>query len=214
MLRDPQKIEEYILKYSSPEDEVLHRLNRETHLTTVYPRMLSGPLQGKFLEMVCFMIRPMRILEIGTFTGYSAICMAKGLAEGGVVHTIDINDELAETAMRYFREAKLEHRIQMHIGDAVHVIPGLTEVFDLIFIDGDKEQYIDYYKAIIPKLRKGGFILVDNVLWSGKVLPDCRESDKETVCIREFNNFIKNDKRIEKLLLPFRDGIYILRKLV
>ncbi|HLO61307.1 MAG TPA: O-methyltransferase [Bacteroidales bacterium] len=214
MLKDPQKIEEYILKYSSPEDEVLNRLNRETHLTTVYPRMLSGHLQGKFLEMISFMIRPHRILEIGTFTGYSAICLAKGLAEGGLVHTIDINDELAETALRYFKEAKQDHLIKMHIGDAVDVVPNLNEVFDLVFIDGDKEQYIDYYEVVLPKLRTGGFILVDNVLWSGKVLPDCRDNDKETICIREFNNFIQNDKRIEKLLLPFRDGIYIFRKLI
>jgi caffeoyl-CoA O-methyltransferase len=212
MFKDPQKINEYVHDYSSPEDEILLQLNRETHLTSVYPRMLSGPLQGKLLEMISRMIKPSRILEIGTFTGYSAICLARGLSEGGILHTIDINDELAETSLRYFKLAGLENIIKLHNGDACEIIPSLQEKFDLVFIDGDKEQYMRYYEEVLPKLAPGGFILVDNVLWSGKVLPDCRDNDKETACIRDFNNFVKNDNRVDKLLLPFRDGIYMLRK--
>jgi len=203
---------DYAVAYSSPDDSVLHQLYRETHLTTVYPRMLSGPLQGRFLQFISQMIRPSRILEIGTFTGYSAICLARGLAKGGILHTIDINDELAEMALRYFKLALLDDAIVLHNGDALNVIPSLDEVFDLAFIDGDKEQYIQYLELVFPKLRTGGFVLVDNVLWSGKVLPDNRDTDPETLRIREFNNFVVKDSRLEKMLLPLRDGIYILRK--
>jgi predicted O-methyltransferase YrrM len=174
--------------------------------------MLSGPLQGKLLELISRMIKPGRILEIGTFTGYSAICLARGLAPGGILHTIEINDEITETARRYFTEAGLEKSIKIHSGNALKVIPGLTDVFDLIFIDADKEEYIGYYEQVFPKLRIGGFILVDNVLWGGKVLPDCRDTDKETLSIRKFNDFIMKDMRIEKMMLPFRDGIYLLYK--
>ena len=214
MFSDAEKINDYVLRYSSHEDEVLSRLNRETHLTTVYPRMLSGPLQGKVLEFISRMIKPQRILEIGTFTGYSAICMARGLAEGGMLHTIDINDEMAEIALRYFRMAQLENSIVLHCGNALDIIPTLDDEFDLAFIDGDKEEYIGYYERTLAKLKTGGFILVDNVLWSGKVLPDSGDADKETVSIREFNDFIAKDDRIEKVLLPFRDGIYLIRKLI
>lgn len=209
---DIQKLNEYVLDFSTPEDEVLYRLNRETHLTTVYPRMLSGPLQGKFLEFISRMMKPDCILEIGTFTGYSAICLARGLSETGILHTVDINDEITETALKYFKQAGLENRIVLHNGDALDIIPQIEGDFDLVFIDGDKEQYITYYETVLPRLKKGGFILVDNVLWSGKVLPGNTDNDKETNCIREFNNFVKNDGRVEKLLLPFRDGIYLLFK--
>src|SRR5512133_188642 len=209
---DAQKLNDYIIDFSTREDDVLYRLNRETHLTTVYPRMLSGPLQGKFLEFISRMMKPSMILEIGTFTGYSAICLARGLSETGVLHTIDINDELAATALKYFKLAGLEHKIVLHNGNAIDVIPRINETFDLVFIDGDKEQYLEYYETVLPALKPGGFILVDNVLWSGKVLPGNQDNDKETVCIREFNNFIRNDDRVEKLLLPFRDGIYLLFK--
>jgi len=212
MIIDTKNITDYSIKYTTPEDDVLQKLYRETHLTTVYPRMLSGPLQGKLLEFISRMMKPSRILEIGTFTGYSAICLARGLAPGGILHTIDINDELAETALRYFREAGLENSIVLHSGDALDIIPGLNEIFDLVFIDGDKEEYIRYYELVIPKVRAGGFVIVDNVLWSGKVLPDCRETDKETISIREFNDLVAGDDRVVKMMLPFRDGIYLLYK--
>lgn len=207
-----EDITRYAMEFTSPEDEVLYGLYRETNLTTVYPNMLSGHLQGRLLEMISHMIRPQRILEIGTFTGYSAICMARGLDQNGLLHTIDINDELAGVALKYFGLAGLEDRIVMHTGDACAVIPTLDESFDLVFIDGDKEQYVAYYKAMFPKVKKGGFILADNVLWGGKVLAGNIPGDKETKGVQEFNTFVKHDKRVEKMLLPFRDGIFILRK--
>ncbi len=202
----------YAVTHTSAEDEVLYRLYRETNLTTVYPNMLSGHLQGRFLEMISHMIKPARILEIGTFTGYSAICLARGLGQNGLLHTIDINDELADVALKYFRLAGLEDRIILHTGDACKVIPTLDERFDLVFIDGDKEQYEAYYKALFPKVKTGGFILADNVLWGGKVVADHVTGDKETQGIHKFNTFVMQDARIEKMLLPLRDGIFILRK--
>lgn len=212
MIKETGEITEYALKYTTPEDDVLNRLNRETHLTTVYPRMLSGPLQGKLLEFISRMMQPSKILEIGTFTGYSAICLARGLAPGGTLHTIDINDELSETALRYFKDAGLEKSIVLHTGNALDLIPRLNEVFDLAFIDADKEEYIRYYELVFPKIKTGGFILVDNVLWGGKVLPGCRDTDRETISIRKFNDFVLKDRRVEKMMLPFRDGIYLLYK--
>jgi len=203
---------EYALQHSSPEDEILNKLSRETHLRTVYPRMLSGPLQGKLLEMISHMLKPARILEIGTFTGYSGICLARGLAEGGVLHTIDINDETTIIAHKYFNLAGLAGKIVLHTGDALEIIPALDEVFDLIFIDGDKEQYLPYYHTVFDKLRMGGFILADNVLWGGKVLPGKKISDKETRGILDFNIFVAGDIRVEKILVPFRDGLYMIRK--
>ncbi len=202
----------YAAAHTSPEDQVLYSLYRETNLTTVYPNMLSGHLQGRFLEMISHMIRPARILEIGTFTGYSAICLARGLGQNGRLHTIDINDELTHVALKYFRLAGLEDRIVMHTGDACAVIPTLDERFDLAFIDGDKEQYVAYYEALFPKVKIGGFVLADNVLWGGKVVSDQITGDKETQGIQEFNTFVMQDTRIEKMLLPFRDGVSILRK--
>ena len=213
MMKDIENITLYAQKHTTPEDEILHRLYRETNLTTVYPRMLSGHLQGQLLKMISQMISPSRILEIGTFTGYSAICMARGLAHDGILHTIDINDELAETAKRYFRLAGLENAIVMHVGDAIRIIPEIDENFDLVFIDGDKEEYLQYYEKVFPKINRGGFILADNVLWGGKVLAEYGDDDKETRCIREFNAFVAADDRVERLLLPFRDGIFMIRKI-
>jgi caffeoyl-CoA O-methyltransferase len=207
------QIMEYALQHTTPEDEVLNRLYRETNLKTVYPHMLSGPAQGKFLELISYMIRPYRILEIGTFTGYSSICLAKGLAEEGILHTIDINDELSEMALRFFKMAGLSEKIILHTGDAKEIIPQLEEEFDLAFIDGDKEEYLLYYKQVMKKLKTGGFIIADNVLWGGKVLPGYTGHDKETAGICEFNNFVAADSHVEKMLLPFRDGLFILRKI-
>jgi caffeoyl-CoA O-methyltransferase len=213
MAEDPGEVMKYALGHTSAEDEVLGNLFRETNRKTVYPHMISGHLQGRLLEMMSRMIRPFRILEVGTFTGYSAICLARGLAEGGLLHTIDINDELADMALKYFNLAGLAQRIILHTGDARVIIPGLQDQFDLIFIDGDKEQYPDYYAASMTKLKTGGFLIADNVLWGGKVLPGYQGRDRETKGIREFNRLVAADARVEKLLLPFRDGLFILHKI-
>jgi len=206
-------IETYITDHSSPEDDLLKRLNRETHLKVLNPRMLSGHVQGRFLEMISKMIRPQRILEIGTYTGYSAICLAKGLAGNGILHTIEVNPELEEFAKRYFREAGLESQIIQHGGDALELLPQIDETFDLVFIDAAKESYLDYYHLIFDKVRKGGFILADNALWDGKVVDPNQVQDKETQGIIAFNDFIRKDDRVENVLLSLRDGIMIIRKL-
>jgi caffeoyl-CoA O-methyltransferase len=205
-------VELYAMQHSTPEDEVLLRLNRETNLKTVYPRMLSGHLQGKLLEMISRMICPSRILEIGTFTGYSAICLAKGLTRDGLLHTIDTNDELADMAREYVDKAGFSGKIVLHTGDARTIIPGMQEEFDLVFIDGDKEQYPEYYAVVLDKVRTGGFILADNVLWNGRVLEEGAGNDKETRGIHEFNKIVAADPHVEKLFLPFRDGLFIIRK--
>jgi caffeoyl-CoA O-methyltransferase len=205
-------IYEYARQHSSPEDEVLAALNRETHLRTVYPNMLSGHLQGKFLEMVSHLLAPHRILEIGTFTGYSSICMARGLAEGGLLHTIDINDETMVIAKKYIHLAALDDKIILHTGKAIDIIPNIQEIFDLVFIDADKPQYISYYNAVVKKLRVGGVILADNVLWGGKVLNENKYPDRETKGILDFNKFVSEDARVEKVLVPLRDGLLMIRK--
>jgi predicted O-methyltransferase YrrM len=206
-------IEKYIQDHTSPEDEILARLNRETHLKVLNPRMLSGHVQGKFLEMVSRMINPSRILEIGTYTGYSAICLAKGLAGNGILHTIEVNPELKEFAKRYFREAGLEKQIIQHTGDAVDIIPRIDELFDLVFIDAAKENYLHYYQLIFDKVRPGGFILADNALWDGKVVDPPENQDKETRGIATFNDYIQKDDRVENVLLSVRDGIMLVRKI-
>ena len=203
---------EYARQHSSPEDEVLAALNRETHLRTVYPNMLSGHLQGRFLEMISHLLAPRRILEIGTFTGYSAICMARGLAEGGLLHTIDINDETMVIARKYIHLASLDDKIILHTGNALDIISNLEEIFDLVFIDADKPQYISYYNAVFDKLRVGGVILADNVLWGGKVLNENKFPDRETKGILDFNTFVSEDARVEKVMIPLRDGLLMIRK--
>lgn len=202
--------EEYASKHSSPEMEILKKLNRETNLKVMQPRMLSGHLQGKFLEMISKMIKPDRILEIGTYTGYSAIAMAQGLSKNGELHTIDINEELEYIVKKYINEADLNDKIHFHNGDALTIIPQLNYIFDLVFIDADKENYINYFNLVINKVRKGGIIIADNVLWSGKVLNKVSSNDMETFNLQAFNKYITNDARVENLLLPFRDGLMIM----
>lgn len=208
-----ETIEKYIINHTSPENSLLEKLNRETHLRIMYPRMLSGHVQGKFLEMISRMIRPKTILEIGTYTGYSAICLAKGLAENGILHTIEINPELESIAFEYIHKSGLQNNIQQHIGDASDIISGLDEIFDLVFIDADKENYLKYYKLVFDKVRTGGFILADNALWGGKVIETRKQADKETSGIMEFNDFVQADQRVENLLLSLRDGIMLIHKL-
>ena len=203
--------EQYAEDHTTPEPEILAKLNRETQLTQVYPRMLSGHLQGTMLRSISHMIKPLRILEIGTFTGYSAICLASGLQKNGVLHTIDVNPEQEDIIRRYIEEAGMKDKIILHIGDALQVIKELDEKWDLVFIDADKNNYLNYYKFLFDKVKDSGFILADNAFWGGKVL-ELKPTDKETLGIIEFNEFIQNDDRVENVLCPIRDGLMIIRK--
>ena len=205
-------LEEYITNHSDKEPENLARLNRDTHLRMLNPRMLSGHYQGRVMVLFCHMIQPKRVLEIGAFTGYSALCMAEGMPEDGVLHTIDCDDELEEFILKNFSNSEYGYKIKLHIGDALNEIEKLDEIFDLVFIDADKMQYEDYYEAVLPKLRTGGFILVDNTLWAGKVLKPVDPKDKDTIAIMSFNEYVANDQRVEKVLLPIRDGLTVIRK--
>jgi len=207
-----KEIEDYALKHSDAESDVLYRLNRETHLKMTSPRMLSGHMQGLLLQLFSKMIQPENILEIGTFTGYSAICLAQGLRPGGKLHTIDINEELSGMITRYVREAGLEDKIQLHIGAAVNILPGLTGPFDLVFIDADKENYSTYYDLVFPQVKQGGYIIADNVLWSGKILDSPMKMDKDTRALFEYSRKVQADTRVEKVLLPLRDGLLVARK--
>jgi len=207
-----KKIEAYALEHTSPESPVLEELNRETNAKILYPRMLSGHLQGKFLEMISSMIQPQRILEIGTYTGYSAICLAKGLSAGGRLDTIDINEELEDFARGFIEKSGFGDRIVQHIGDAAQIIPNRIETYDLVFIDADKESYLKYLDLVWPKLREGGFVLADNVLWSGKVV-EAEDADRDTLALREFNDHVQSRDDMENVLLPIRDGLMLIRKL-
>lgn len=205
------ELEKYAEQHTSPETELLSTINRDTHAQVLMPRMLSGHLQGRVLAMISRMIRPRAILELGTFTGYSAICFAEGLAEGGKLITIDRNAELEERVRKNFDAAGLAGTIDYRIGDAAEIIPSLDMSFDLAFIDADKENYSNYYDMLIDKLNLNGFMLADNVLWSGKVLE--KKGDKETEALKAFNKKITADPRVENVLLPIRDGIMMIRKL-
>lgn len=203
-----------LLKYSeahtTQESDLLQRLNRHTHAQVMMPRMLSGHLQGRILSMFSNMLKPKRVLEIGTYTGYSAICMAEGLAADGKLITIDINEELEDTVRKYFDESGFGAKIDYRIGNAVNIIPELNEKFDLVFIDADKENYSRYFDLVIDSVNLNGIILADNVLWSGKVLGE--KPDKDTRAILDFNRKVSTDPRVESVLLPVRDGIMMLRK--
>ncbi|GGZ40210.1 O-methyltransferase [Echinicola pacifica] len=204
----------YCEAHTSPEDALLQKISRETHAKVLMPRMLSGHLQGKTLELFAKMLRPRRILEVGTYTGYSGICMARGLAKEGKLITLDKNDELEEMVRGYFEEAGLTDRVQYILGNAMEIIPTLEEQFDLVFIDADKKNYSNYYDMIIDKVNPGGIILADNVLWSGKVIQNSdKKPDKDTQAILDFNQKIQDDPRVENVLFPIRDGIMIARKL-
>ena len=204
-------LEEYILSHIDEEGEYLKRLNRDTHVNLLRPRMLSGHLQGRILKMLCRMIRPDKILELGTFTGYSALCMAEGLNPGGVLHTIEMDDELEDFTRPYLEQSPYKDNIHLHIGDAIKVVPTLDETFDLVFIDADKRHYCEYYDLVFDKVRPGGFILADNTLWDGKII-DPQARDGQTVGIREFNDLIASDTRVEKVIIPLRDGLTFIWK--
>jgi caffeoyl-CoA O-methyltransferase len=207
------ELQRYITEHTTQESPLLYQLNRETHTKVMKPRMLSGQVQGRFLTMIAQMIRPQQVLEIGTYTGYSAICLAEGLAPGGLVHTIDVNEELEDLVRAYLEKAGLQDKVRYYIGPALEVIPTLDYSFDLVFIDADKINNARYYEMVLDKLKPGGFILVDNVLWSGKVTQQTgKKTDPDTQSILDFNALVQADERVENLLLPLRDGLMMIRK--
>ncbi|HEY1061979.1 MAG TPA: O-methyltransferase [Daejeonella sp.] len=205
------ELKSYLESSCDPESDLLKQIDRETHLKVPLPRMLSGHYQGRVLSMLSKMICPRRILEVGTFTGYATLCLAEGLSEDGILHTIDINAELEDMVRASFAKSDLGLKIKYHIGNALEIIPNLNETFDLIFIDADKKNNESYYNLTIDKLRSGGLIIVDNVLWSGKVIAE-KKTDSATTLISNFNEMVSADQRVEKLILPVRDGIFIIRK--
>ena len=209
---DP-KLEDYLSAHHNSEPSLLAELNRETHLKVLQPRMLSGPLQGRYLAMLAKMLAPQYILEIGTYTGYSALCLAEGLAPHGELHTLEVNDELETFSRSYFNRSEYRDQIYLHIGDALETLPLLKKDWDLVFIDADKPRYLDYYKMLLPSLKPGALILADNVLWSGKVLEAPNPQDESTLALLEFNTFVQEDDRVENLLLPLRDGLMCIRVL-
>lgn len=208
-----EELENYVANHSENEPELLARLNRETHQKILQPRMLSGHFQGRVLSILSKLIRPSAILEIGTYTGYAALCLAEGLSENGTLDTIDNNEELYDFQKKYFDQSTWSNQIHQHLGNALAIIPGLDKKFDLVFIDADKENYINYFQMIVPMMNKGGVILSDNVLWSGKVLEEVKANDKSTKILLEYNELLKNDPRVETVLLPIRDGLTVSRVL-
>lgn len=207
-----EKLEDYVNAHTSPESEILSELNRQTHINVLQPRMLSGQLQGRTLSLFSKMIQPNRILEIGTYTGYSAICMAEGLKENGKLITIDVNYELEEMVKNYIQKAGFSNQIEMKVGNAMDIIPELDKNFDLVFIDADKSNYSNYYDLLIEDLPKGAIIIADNVLWSGKVVEPVKKKDLDTEALKIFNKKIQDDDRVENVLLPIRDGLMVIRK--
>ena len=206
------KVSEYAVRHTDAEPGLLKELDRTTNLRTIYPRMLSGHLQGRFLKMITEMINPANILEVGTFTGYSTICFAEGLSENGKIYTIEVNPEFKYISDEYFSRSGLKDKIIPILGDAMKIIPTLDITFDLSFIDADKKNLVEYYEMILEKTRTGGFILIDNMLWSNKVLDTSTNHDADTLRIDKFNNYVTNDIRVENVFLPFRDGIMMVRK--
>jgi caffeoyl-CoA O-methyltransferase len=208
----PQQLDDYIVAHSDNEPELLQQLTRETYRKVLQPIMLSGPYQGRVLSMLSKLIKPKTILELGTFTGYSTLCLAEGLDENGTIHTIDINEELVDFQRKYFDASGYGTQIVQYTGNAIDIIPSLELTFDLVFIDADKPNYCNYFHLIIDKLNPNGIILSDNVLWHGKVIKAVHDKDISTKAVQEFNELLKKDTRIETVILPIRDGLTISRK--
>jgi len=202
-----KKLSNYCATHTKKEDQLLQKINRETHLEVLHPRMLSGHLQGRFLSMLSKLKQPRRVLEIGTYTGYAALCLAEGLTSEGKLITLDINEELAIKVRAYFEESRYAGQLEMQIGDAAKLIPDLEGPFDIVFIDADKEKYSLYFDLVINKMTKGGLIIADNVLWSGKVIESVKENDVSTKAMLKYNDKIHNDSRVDNVLLPIRDGL-------
>lgn len=211
MCRIDNDFEKYIADHTSPEDDVLVELTRVTNLKSVNPRMLCGRQQGLFLQFVCQMLKPQKVLEIGTFTGYSAICIARGIMPVGHLDTIEVNDEYLEIINKYFHLAKVEKYVSLFNGNALEIIPQLNSKYDLVYIDGDKREYPEYYEMVVPVLKSGGFLIADNVLWGGKVT-DPNVGDHHTKAIQRFNQMVQDDNRVENVLMPMRDGLMLIRK--
>ena len=208
-----KKLSQYAEQHTTPENELLKSLNRDTHANVLVPRMLSGHLQGRLLSLFSKIIQPKAILEIGTYTGYAALCLAEGLTKDGILHTIDINEELETRIQKYFNQSTYADQIKLHIGNALDIIPKIQEQFDLVFIDADKENYSNYYDLLIDQLPSGGIIMADNVLWSGKVIDtNALDSDNDTRELDKFNAKVQSDLRVENILIPVRDGIMVARK--
>lgn len=207
----PEDIDNYVVQHSQQEPQLLKELSRETWQKVLNPRMLSGAFQGRVLSMISKLIAPKTILEIGTYTGYSALCLAEGLQENGILHTIDKNEELEELQYKYFQKSSFGNQIKQYVGNAIEIIPSIEDKFDLVFIDADKSNYLNYFELIIGKMNKGGIILSDNVLWSGKVVEPLEEKDIDTKVLLEYNRLLNEDDRIETVLLPIRDGLTVSR---
>lgn len=208
----PSSIQEYCDKHTGSENNLLQEINRQTHAKVMMPRMLSGHFQGRALSMLSHMIQPQNILEIGTYTGYSALCMAEGLKPGGTLVTLDVNEELEAMVREFFANSAYGEQIDYRIGNAIELIPELSTVFDLVFIDADKKNYLNYYNLVFDKVRSGGFIIADNVLWSGKVVQTEKKTDQDTQAILDFNRWVQEDDRVENVLFPIRDGLMVVRK--
>ena len=208
----PQKIDDYVCAHSENEPKLLYELNRETHINVLRPRMLSGHFQGRVLSLLSHMIQPENVLEIGTYTGYSALCFAEGLKEGGKILTLDINEELEDLVNEFVQKSEYKDAIECRIGDAMEIIPTLNQEFDLVFIDADKSNYINYYNLVFDKVKKGGYIIIDNVLWSGKVVEPVESGDIDTQVLVDLNKMIHEDERVQEVLFPIRDGLMIARK--
>ena len=206
-----EELENYVAQHSQSEPELLAKLNRETHQKILQPRMLSGHFQGRVLSMLSKIISPKNILEVGTYTGYATLCLAEGLTENGTIDTIDNNEELFDFQKKYFEQSVWKNQIVQHLGNALEIIPSLNKKYDLVFIDADKENYINYFQMIVPMMNKGGIILSDNVLWSGKILGEAKANDKSTKTLLEYNKLVNEDERVETVLLPIRDGLTVTR---
>jgi caffeoyl-CoA O-methyltransferase len=209
----PEKIENYAQDHTSPEDVLLHELNRQTHIKVLQPRMLSGHLQGRLLSFISKMIQPKNVLEIGTYTGYSALCLAEGIPEGGQLTTIEIDPEIANFAQQFFNKSPYKECIDLRVGNALDILAASSEIYDFVFIDADKGNYVNYLNLIYDKLHPGGYLLADNVLWSGKVTEPVNDKDEDTKVLVEFNKQIHQDARFENILLPIRDGLMLARKI-
>tara|TARA_B100000131_G_C18016923_1_gene572896 strand:- start:45 stop:686 length:642 start_codon:yes stop_codon:yes gene_type:complete len=208
-----EELSEYIRLYSDEEPKLLQRLSEETYQKTLHPRMLTGHIVGRFLSLISKLIQPKKILEIGTFTGYSALCLAEGLDKDGILHTIDENEELIEFQKKYFDKSPYKSKIIQHLGKADNIIKKIEDNFDLVFIDADKTNYLNYYKALLPKINKNGLLIADNVLWSGKVLDKKNDGDPDTIALKKFNKWVKEDKRVNTIILEIRDGLTLCRKI-
>lgn len=211
-MTESEIIDDYIEAHIDPESDYLHRLYRQTNIQLLYPRMASGHLQGRLLKMLVKMVRPQMVLEIGTYSGYSALCIAEGLDEGALLHTFEVNDEQEVFTRPWFDNSPYANKIQFHIGDALHEVPRLGLTFDLAFIDADKRKYTEYYNMVMNQLKPGGFILADNTLWDGHVVEQTPVRDAQTQGIMDFNDLVATDNRVEKVILPLRDGLTIIRK--